>query len=110
VTRKFEGKDDDKPFQDKDDTVPMTVKVFAMRALDQGVSMRVAPQQGGCTMEERQLRGALHRRLKKANGEISLGISEIEMLKRASHDAIMPPFLHDQFCEMLEDKEPEKKE
>ncbi len=104
---KFENAEDDEAYAENG--VPVTSKLLSMRVLNGGLSMKIAPAQGGCDQAERDRRGKLNRRFKKMNGHISITPAEGELLKKASHDALLPPFLHDQFCEWIDGAQPDEK-
>ncbi len=108
LSAKFENLEDDEVY--KDENKDITSKVLIIRALNNGISLRVPPgQAGGCDQKTRAERGALCRRVKKANGHVSITVAEGEIIEAASHDALIPAFLHAQLCELIAGCDPEPK-
>ena len=100
LTATFENAEDESVISERG--VPLTSKILAIRVLNNGMSCGVPPAQGGCDQADRERRGRLSRRFKKANGHINLSPEELVLLKKCSADAAITPHLHDQFCELID--------
>ena len=86
----------------KENGVEMTVKRLVIHALNDGVSLRMPMgQAGGCDQNTRLERGELYRRIKRAKDSINITRAEAEIIQEASHDALIPAFLHAQLVEII---------
>lgn len=108
LTSTFENMEDETPILENG--VPLTSKIMAIRVLNKGAGGGTPESQGGVNQEERLRRGKLSRRFKKMNGHISLTPEELVLLKKCSHEMLLLPHIHDQFCDMVDGCEAEPKE
>lgn len=109
LTSTFENMEDESKIVENN--VPLTSKLMAIRVLNRcGSAGNPEGQAGGVSQEKRRELGKLSRRFKKMNGHISITPEEMVLLKKCSHETMLVPHIHDQFCDMVDGCEAEPKE